>query len=97
MKTIILLIPYFGKWPEWMELYLDSIRRNPKIHFLFITDCETSALENISNVIIQKSSFEIYIGRYKDVLGSDIQIPNPYKICDLRPFFGIIHKKVIEG
>ena len=80
-----------------MELYLDSIRRNPKIHFLFITDCETSALENISNVIIQKSSFEIYIGRYKDVLGSDIQIPNPYKICDLRPFFGIIHKKDIEG
>lgn len=96
MKTIILLIPYFGKWPEWIELYLDTIRKNPTINFLFITDCEISSLENISNVIIHKSSFEMYIERYKAILGSDIQITNPYKICDLRPFFGIIHENDIK-
>jgi uncharacterized protein YfaT (DUF1175 family) len=26
-----------------------------------------------------------------------LNVPNPYKICDLRPFFGIIHEENIKG
>lgn len=96
MSSIIFLIPYFGKWPEWMQLYVDSIRRNPTIDFLFITDCETVILEGIPNISFRKTSFESYIQRYKNILGNDIRISNPYKICDLRPFFGVVHQKDIE-
>jgi hypothetical protein len=97
MQSIIIIIPYFGKWPVWMELYLDSIKRNPSIDFLFITDCDTSLLEGIANVAFEKTTFENYVERYKTVLGNDIQIPTAYKICDLRPFFSLIHQKNIDA
>lgn len=97
MSRIIFLIPYFGKWPIWVELYLDSIKRNPTIDFLFITDCDTSILEEIPNVKYQKISFLDYIEKYKSILGNDIQIPNAYKICDLRPFFALVHQEDIQG
>lgn len=93
MKSILFLLPYFGKWPIWMNLFIDSIKRNPTVDFYFFTDCDTTVLDGISNIHYQKATFEAYISRYKKVLGSDIQIPNAYKICDLRPFFGIIHQE----
>lgn len=42
MKTssILKIIPYFGKWLEWIGFYLESCRHNPDIHWLFYTDCE---------------------------------------------------------
>lgn len=80
-----------------MELYLDSLRRNPTIDFLFITDCDDTILKDIPNISYQKIAFEDYILKYKKILGSSIQINNPYKICDLRPFFALAHKQDIEG
>ena len=97
MQKIILIIPYFGKWPIWMELYLDSVKRNENIDFLFITDCDSSILNGIKNVSFEITTFEEYVNRYKMLLGDDIQIPNAYKICDLRPFFGLVHQEKIHS
>lgn len=97
MHTIIFIIPYFGTWPIWMPLFVDSIKRNPTINFLFITDCEITVFDGVPNVKINTTTFVDYVELYKKVLGDDIQILNPYKICDLRPFFGVIHEKEIEG
>lgn len=97
MKKIIFLAFYFGKWPEWMELYIDSIKRNPSIDFFFTTDCDTSVIENIANIRFRKISFDDYIQEYKKILKTEINIDNPVKICDLRPFFGLIHQKDIAG
>lgn len=36
---IAMIVPYFGKWPEWMDLYLYSCSKNPQVDFLFFTDC----------------------------------------------------------
>lgn len=38
MKYAI-IIPYFGKWPVWFDLYLKSARENECIDFYFFTDC----------------------------------------------------------
>lgn len=95
MNKIILLIPYFGKWPVWMELYLDSVKRNNSVDFHFITDCDISVFSGIDNISFEVTSFNEYINRFKKLLGYNIQILNAYKICDLRPFFGIIHSDII--
>lgn len=97
MRTIILIIPYFGKWPPWMDLYLYTIEKNPSINFLFVTDCDVSVLGDILNVKYQHISFQEYIDHYRKLLNNDIRIENPYKICDLRPFFGVIHEEDIKG
>jgi hypothetical protein len=96
MKKIAFIIPYFGKWPEWMKLYVDSIERNKTIDFHFITDCDT-AISQASNIYFHQSTFEEYVRNAQHKLGVTITIPNPYKICDLRPFFGVIHAYIIEG
>lgn len=43
MKKAAIIIPYFGKFPEWFNLYLYSCKKNPEVDFIFYTDC---SLEN---------------------------------------------------
>ena len=95
MKSIAILIPYFGKWPEWISLYFNSVERNSSIDFHFITDCDTS-VSSASNVFFYEMSFDQYVSNAQEKIGIPLNIPNPYKICDLRPMFGIIHSEIIE-
>lgn len=95
MQSILFIVPYFGKWPVWMPLYVDSIKRNPTVHFLFVTDCDTNVFDKLNNVKCVSSSFEAYVARFKAILGEGIQINDPYKICDLRPFFALVHEQDI--
>lgn len=95
-STVAFLIPYFGKWPDWMELFIHSLELNPTIDFHFITDCDTE-ISNAPNIHFHPSTFEAYVASAQKKIGVDINIPNPYKICDLRPFFGIIHYEIIQG
>jgi hypothetical protein len=96
MHKIALLIPYFGKWPEWIELYFNSIERNSTIDFHFFTNCDSS-ISSSKNVFFHQMTFEEYKENAQNYLNVAINIPNPYKICDLRPFFGIIHQETIKN
>ena len=95
MKSIGILIPYFGKWPEWIELFFDSVERNKTIDFHFLTDCDTT-LCSAPNVFFHQMTFDQYVSVAEERIGEPINIPNPYKICDLRPMFGIIHAEILE-
>jgi len=96
INNIILLIPYFGKFPEWYPLFFESLKRNPKLDFVFFTDCETDSF-SAPNVYFKKMSFGTYVENAQAIIPSPINIQNAYKICDLRPLFGLIHAKEIEN
>lgn len=93
--SIILLIPYFGKWPEWFDLFLVTAENNSSVHFQFYTDCEIPNPAP-ANCTFNSMTFEAYVTLAQQKIGKPIQVNNPYKICDLRPFFGIIHQEDIE-
>lgn len=95
-SSVAFLIPYFGKWPDWMDIYIDSIERNATIDFHFITDCDAE-ITNASNVFFHPTTFEAYIKLAQEKIGAEINIPDAYKVCDLRPFFGIIHEDIIAN
>ena len=95
MKTIAILIPYFGKWPEWVELFFDSVERNTTIDFHFLTNCDVT-ISKATNVFFHEMTFEEYIQNAQRHINVPINIPNPYKICDLRPLFGLIHYDIIK-
>jgi hypothetical protein len=92
---VILLITYFGKWPEWIDLFFDSVERNQSIDFHFFTDCDTSVSKG-KNVHFHSMTFTDYVKNAEEKIGIPINIPNPYKICDLRPLFGHIHNDIIK-
>lgn len=94
--SIVLLIPYFGRWPGWFEFFLHSCRFNPDIQWLFYTDCDVpkNAPNNVSFTIV---SFENYKNLVSQRLGINFQPDSPYKLCDLKPALGYIHEQDIQG
>ena len=40
MDKICLIMPYFGKWPRWFDIYMETCRHNPMIDWIFFTDCK---------------------------------------------------------
>lgn len=88
--SICIVIPYFGQWPFWMPLFLESCRHNPSIDWLLLSDCGTP--ENCpDNVRIVPTGFAEYCQRVAQTLGIHFQPASAYKLCDLKPALGDIH------
>lgn len=96
MSSIALLIPYFGKFPEWSDLYFETLKRNSTIDFIFYTDCEIEKYA-APNIKYKKISFKNYVNWVNTKLEVNFKPASPYKLCDLRPWFGTIHIKDFEG
>ena len=96
MAKIIQIIPYFGVWPEWINLYLYSCGQNPMIDFLFYTDCNTDGLERYGNVKFVSMSFEEYKKFVSERLSIVYAPSSAYKLTDLKPFLGLIHRQEIK-
>lgn len=94
--SIILLIPYFGKWPAWFDFFLKTCQFNSSIQWLFFTDCPEP--ENApDNVFFKIISFQEYKNKVSSKLGITFQPDSPYKLCDLKPVLGYIHDEDIKG
>lgn len=93
MKTkVAIIVPYFGKFPEWIELYLYSCSKNPFIDFIFYTDCDVPK-RTYSNTFFHPISFNEYCDFVSKRLQIDFHPSHSYKLCDLKPFYGIIHEQ----
>lgn len=97
MYSIALIMPYFGDWPIWSDLFFQSCRYNNSIDFLFYTDNEPpqSAI-GAKNIIFNKITFKEYCNRVSAFLDIDFHPTRVYKLCDLRPFYGFIHQQEIK-
>jgi hypothetical protein len=95
MKKIGILVFYFGNFPEWSDLFFETLKRNKTIDFIFFTDCKTEKY-SAKNIIFHKISFEDYIKLINHKLKFTFEPANPIKLCDLRPLFGYIHQDVFE-
>lgn len=93
-NKVALIIPYFGQWPEWFELYLLSVAHNP-LDVFFFTDCEIPS-EVPDNVHITQITFEDYCTLVSGRLGFTFRPNDTYKLCDLKPFYGIIHQDIVS-
>lgn len=94
--SIILLVPYFGKWPGWFDYFLLSCEFNPSIHWQFYTDCGIPK-HAPKNVRFQSISFVDYKKKVSDALNINFNPDSAYKLCDLKPALGFIHEEDIKG
>lgn len=97
MAKIALIIPYFGKWPIWMDFYMYSCSRQKMVDFLYFTDCDIPN-KIYPNTIFFKTDYPSYCKRISKILGINFN-PNwgPYKLCGCKPFYGKIHEKELKG
>jgi hypothetical protein len=94
--TILMLMPFFGQWPVWFDLYLESCQWNPTVHWLFFTDCGEPANRppNVRFVTMSKAELE---ARIQARLGVQVSLHDSYKLCDLKPTYGELFADYLTG
>jgi hypothetical protein len=96
MHKIVLFVPYFGPFPAHMALWVKSCAANPTIDWVLLTDqpLDISLPGNIRYICTDISS----IGQwFADVLGITPNLTRPYKLCDLRPAYGLVFADLARG
>lgn len=95
LKSIAVICFYFGEFPEWFEIFFESLKRNKTIDFFFYTD---NNFQNYvaPNVFFKYYSYNDYVKLIVEKTNINFTPENPYKICDFRPLLGIIHYQDIE-
>lgn len=89
---LIMLMPYFGRWPEWFELFVESCKWNPGVRWRFYTDCGEPE-NRADNVDYVHLSFDDYKALVSERLGISFRPADPYKLCDLRPCLAHVHER----
>ena len=98
MYKIGIIIPYFGEWPVWTPLFLDSCRFNSTIDFFIFTDCDPYGFDtgNYNNIRLHRISFIDYCNMASKKLEVDFHPTRAYKLCDLKPYYGTIHSDLLK-
>ena len=92
-KSILLIIPYFGKWPIWFEANLISITANPSINWLCPTDCiiPKDKPNNLKFLPITLKDLNIQVNKIVET-----KVPlSARKFCDLKPAYADIFKEEV--
>ncbi len=86
---IIIIVPYFGKTPGWIDYFIKSCSYNPEINWLLFSDIIIKSWLP-KNVHLEKADIEDFNKLATSKLNLPINIINLYKLCDFKPAFGHI-------
>lgn len=95
MKSVVLILPYFGKFPDIFPLFLKTAEKNPNINFLIISDSEED-INYPKNVRILSQTFSEFKQLMEKQLGQTIALEKPYKLCDYKPIYGYVLSEQIK-
>jgi len=96
-KNIVLVLPYFGEFPNYFNLWMKSASHNENIDFIIITDNPNQIKNEYSNIHVYQMEFTSVQKRIKDLYGVKAKINTPYKLCEYKPAFGEIFPELISG
>ena len=94
--SIAIVLPYFGKLPNYFPLFLESCRKNPSVDWLFYTDCDPLP-ECPENVKAFRMSFDDFRARLQKAFDFPICLETPYKLCDFKPTYGDTLAQDLQG
>lgn len=92
---IVFVVPYFGKFKNYFQLFLDSCKANPDVTWLIFTDNNVD-YDYPDNVKIFHITFEEMQERVQNHFDFPIVLDTPYKLCDYRPAYGYIFEEYIK-
>ena len=94
MNKVVLINCYFGKFPNYFELWLESAKNNTKFDFLIITDNKVEW--NYSNVKFINMEFNELRSLIQNKFDFKIILTSPYKLCDYKPLYGMVLSEYIK-
>lgn len=94
-KKVCIVISYFGKFPDYFDLWLESVKYNQNFNFLIVTDIK-SKFDFPDNVKILHMSFEELKNLISSKLKLDAVVKEPYKLCDYKIAYGKIFEDYLK-
>ena len=95
LKKIVFILPYFGKFNNYFDLFLKSCEYNESINWLIFTD-DYKEYNYPANVKVHYMQFEELKTLIKSKFNFDAIIDSPYKLCDYKPAYGYIFEEYIQ-
>lgn len=96
MTKTIIIVPFYGKVPDYFDIWLMSIRCNPTVDFLFVTDLKIESYDIPDNFKVLKMSFNDLKGLIQSRFDFEIKCKTPYQLCDFRPAYGLVFSEFIK-
>ncbi|MDD3415001.1 MAG: hypothetical protein PHY47_13495 [Lachnospiraceae bacterium] len=93
---ITIISCYFGAFPSYFQLWLDSCKENPEIKFLVFSDISLQEYSVPTNVVIQKTTFEKMKSLISRKIGFPVKINSPYKLTDFKVAYGLIFEEHLK-
>ncbi|MFA5007876.1 MAG: DUF6625 family protein [Candidatus Omnitrophota bacterium] len=96
LYKILLIQIWFGKWPNWINLLIETCRHNHEIDWLIFSDQNPpiNQSQNIKYIKITSSQIESLIAQKS---GVEICLENFWKAGDSKVLFGVIFQEYIKG
>jgi hypothetical protein len=97
MKKIAFIIPYFGKFNNYFQLFLNSCAYNEDIaDWLIFTD-DRIVYNYPHNVHIFYTDFDSLKSNFQKKFNFEIRLERPYKLCDLKPMYGYLFEDYLTS
>lgn len=96
MNRVALIIPYFGNFNNYFDLWLQSAEDNANIDFLIITDNKPHR-ELKDNIKWNITSFDRVRERIQNLEKIKLTLDSPYKLCEFRLSYGHIFEDLLQG
>lgn len=95
MNRIALIIPYFGKLPNYFHLWKESCKKNTAIDFILLTDNKIA--NGGGNFHVHQTTLSALKAQFEQCLGMPVSLASPYKLCDYRPMYGYLMPDLLRG
>jgi hypothetical protein len=92
---IAFVVPFLGKWPRWSRLFFQSVGANPIVDILLL--CEFRPRWSLpANIVVIATSRAELVARIKAGTGLGLKGISGHKLCDFKPFFGVIFSDLLK-
>lgn len=96
MLKCLLIIPYFGKFPNYFQLFLNSCKNLEYFDFLIFTDDKRDFIYP-KNVKREICDFKLVKNLASEKIDHRIILDRPQKLCDFKPTYGLLFEDYLVG
>lgn len=94
--SICIIGVYFGPLPEWINVWLASVKNNSTVDFLLVTDQNNIDFPDIPNLYIKNMTMQEFKKAVETTVGFKVKLANPYKVCDYKEIYGLVFKDNVK-
>lgn len=92
--TVAIIVPYFGRLPNYFQLFLDSCGRNPEFDWIIFSN-DTTEYAYPPNVHFREMTFEACCEKIQERFDFTVSLNTPQKLCDFKCAYGYIFEDIL--